>query len=81
MPPDLSKYRRHVDHFDLGEAEKDDLLQTVYAILENRIDCALGSDAVQLALKAGNVIDLSEDDYRACDLAPSFNQKKGAQND
>ena len=47
MPIDLEKYRRHVDRFDLTEAQKAELIHTVWAIMESVVDRAFGSDPVQ----------------------------------
>ena len=45
--PDLDKYRRHVDHFDLTEAQKTDLLLAVWRIMQSFVDSAFGDDPVQ----------------------------------
>ena len=58
MPPDLTKYRAYVDHFDLTQDQKDDLIQTLYAMMQNRVACAFGRDSVQLARNTPDVIDL-----------------------
>ena len=47
MSLDIRKYRRHVDGFDLTEEQKDDLIRTVWAILESFVDRAFGPYSVQ----------------------------------
>ena len=42
MQPDYDKYRFHVDQFDLSEAEKRDLIHTVWAIMQRFADQAFG---------------------------------------
>lgn len=45
--PDLDKYRRHVEHFDLSDAQKTDLLLAVWRIMQSFVDRAFGDDPVQ----------------------------------
>lgn len=52
--PDIDKYRRHVDHFDLTEDQKVDLIQTVWGLVEGFADRAFGVDPVQLAGRASD---------------------------
>jgi|GEM_PF-996811 len=47
MTPDLEKYRRYVDRFDLTEAQKAELIHTVWSIMESFVDRAFGIDSVQ----------------------------------
>ena len=47
MPADLEKYRHYVEGFDLSEAEKTELIHTVWAIMESFVDRAFGLDPVQ----------------------------------
>lgn len=47
--PDLGKYRRHVEHFDLTDAQKADLLLAVWRIMQSFVDRAFGDDPVQQA--------------------------------
>lgn len=47
--PDLDKYRHHVAHFDLTEAQKTELLLTVWRIMQSFVDRAFGDDPVQQA--------------------------------
>ena len=42
MLADLEKYRRYVDRFDLDEAQKQELIHTVWAIMESFVDRAFG---------------------------------------
>jgi hypothetical protein len=42
MPPDLEKYRPYVDGFDLTEAQKVELIHTLWAIMESFVDRAFG---------------------------------------
>lgn len=80
--PDLSKYRTYVDHFDLTDAQKDDLLLTVWRIMQSFVDRAFGDDSTQQARRSGQrlgpvrpIIDLlseSESTKDEKDLAGDF---------
>lgn len=48
MKPDLEKYRAFVDGFDLSDAEKTDLIHTVWRIMEGFVDRAFGLDPATL---------------------------------
>lgn len=45
--PDLDKYRRHVDHFDLSEHQKTELLRAIWLIMQSFVDRAFGDDPAQ----------------------------------
>lgn len=47
MPLDLEKYRPYVDHFDLSDAQKAELIQTVWSMMESFVDQAFGTHPVQ----------------------------------
>ena len=47
MPLDFEKYRPYVDDFGISDAHKDELIQTVYSIMENFVDHAFGKHPVQ----------------------------------
>lgn len=47
MPPDINKYRKYVDDFDLTEEQKKELLKTVWSIMEDFVDKAFGRHPVQ----------------------------------
>jgi hypothetical protein len=49
--PELARYRRHVDHFDLPEAKKDELLRTIWQMMKSFVDRAFGDDPVQHSLR------------------------------
>lgn len=49
--PDLARYRRHVEHFDLPEAKKDELLRTIWRHMKSFVDRAFGDDPVQHCLR------------------------------
>ncbi|GAA6210952.1 hypothetical protein NBRC116602_06920 [Hyphomicrobiales bacterium 4NK60-0047b] len=51
MPPDIKKYRHHIAHLDLDEQAETELIQTVWNIIQNGFDRALGDDPVQLCLE------------------------------
>lgn len=51
MTMDLEKYRKYVDHFDITEAQKVDLIHTVARILESVIDRAFGLHPDQQCLE------------------------------
>lgn len=42
MKPDIQKYRKFVDHLDLSEEEKIELIHTVWGIMEAFVDQAFG---------------------------------------
>lgn len=44
MSPDYEKYRPYVAHFDLSDAEKDELIHSVWLIMESFVDRAFGID-------------------------------------
>jgi hypothetical protein len=48
--PELARYRRHVEHFDLPEAKKDELLRAVWRMMKSFVDRAFGDDPVQHCL-------------------------------
>lgn len=54
LSDDLSRYRRHVDHLDLPEERKAELLRAVWHIMGSFVDRAFGDDPAQLALKGGD---------------------------
>ena len=84
MPPDPERYRKHVQHFDLTVTEQDELIHTVYTMMESFADRGLGADPVQLcidlkaskdALSDVDVIDLDKSEYQS--LTQTFNAPKG----
>jgi phytoene/squalene synthetase len=48
--PELARYRRHVDHFDLPDAQKDELLRTIWQMMKSFVDRVFGDDPVQHCL-------------------------------
>lgn len=84
MPPDLARYRRHVDHYDMTDVQKNDLIHSVYCMLENAVARAFGDDPTQLsgaqvgskdAPEFGDMITLDPSDYQ--NLNKTFNTAKG----
>lgn len=59
MPPDLEKYRPYVDGFDLSEAQKAELIHSVWAIMESFADRAFGLHPVQRVALSGSGEDLN----------------------
>lgn len=51
---DLSRYRRHVDHLNLDDDRKHDLLLAVWQITGSFVDRAFGEDSTQLCRKNGD---------------------------
>ena len=47
---DVEKYRHHVQSIDLPQDRKDELIHTIYAILQSFVDRAFGMHPVQLSL-------------------------------
>lgn len=86
MSYDPSRYRHHLDRFDISDAHKDDIINSVHRMMQSGVDRAFGCDSVQLALAecgakrvlpASDVIDLSKEQYRIRELSETFNDKKG----
>ena len=84
--PDLSRYWHHVDHLDMSDAEKIELINMVFRTMQNGVDRAFRADPVHLAItdRTGkrarhdpSVIDLPSDGYREVNLTQTFNHKKG----
>lgn len=50
LQPDIEKYRKYVDKFDMSEEAKIGLIHSVWNIMANRVDCAFGDDPVQHCL-------------------------------
>jgi len=53
MTPDIEKYRKYVDRFDLADKKKEDLIHTVWRMMESFVDRAFGDDPVQQCLELG----------------------------
>ncbi len=47
LKPDIDKYRQYVDHLDLTEDEKIELIHTVWHIAEAHVDLAFGLHPAQ----------------------------------
>lgn len=47
---DVDKYRPYVDHFDLSEEQKDELLEAIWSLMESFVDRSFGEDPVQQVL-------------------------------
>lgn len=52
MKPDFEKYRQFVDDFDLPEAEKIELINTIWNVMESFVDRAFGINSSQQAIAA-----------------------------
>jgi hypothetical protein len=86
MSLQIDRYRKHVDHFDLTETQKSELIHTVHAILESFVDRAFGDDPTQLCITAnaakdamieGDMIHLGHHDGESDRLSATFNSQKG----
>lgn len=84
MPPELERYRKYVDPFDLTEAQKIELTHIVRHMMESFVERGFRSDPTQICMgglvskgasAAGDMIDLEKSEYQ--DLSQSFNDKKG----
>lgn len=85
----LERYRSHVDHFDLSEKGKAELLMALWHIMGSFVDRAFGVDPVQLSQKDGGsfasarefqdsaVLDSGDDPARRAksDLCGTFSRK------
>jgi hypothetical protein len=45
---DISPYRKYVDHFDISEEQKVELIHAVWNIMEGVVDLAFDKNSVQL---------------------------------
>lgn len=50
MKPDIEKYRKYVDHFDITEEHKIELIHIMWNFMGNFVDRAFGVDSVQTCL-------------------------------
>lgn len=66
MKPNLEKYRRHVDPFNLSEEQKTELLTAIWHIVEGFADRAFGHDSHTLLDASGGKI--ADDDGKLIDL-------------
>lgn len=81
VQPDIEKYRPFVERFDLDEAQKEELIHTVWVIMESFVDRAFGLDPVQQSAPAlrgpdsqGTSVDLGSKGNR---LTSRFQQQAG----
>lgn len=63
MAPDVRKYWKHVEHFDLSDDEKTELIRTVRSVMEAFVDAALGTHTVQQGLGSGAGGDTRRDEH------------------
>jgi len=50
MSPDIEKYRKYVDHFDIPEAQKIEMIHIVWRMMQSFVERAFGDDPVQQCL-------------------------------
>lgn len=90
MLPVHKRYWHHVDHLDVSDARKIEIINTVHRAMQSGVDRAHGDDPVQLALtnnsskrasSASDVIDLPKGEYWDASLTQTFNDKKGMKNE
>lgn len=90
MLPIHKRYWHHVDHLDVSDARKIEIINTVHRAMQCGVDLAHGSDPTQLALanggskrasSASDVIDLPKGEYCDAILTQTFNDKKGMKNE
>ncbi|MBE9188567.1 hypothetical protein IQ270_29015 [Microcoleus sp. LEGE 07076] len=51
---DAERYRQHVEHLEMSQDRKDELLAAVWQIMRSFVDLAFGDDAAQLARNSGD---------------------------
>ena len=82
----INRYRKYVDHFDLSEHQKIELIHTVGRMMESFVERAFGDDATQQcieghvvenALVAGDVIPSEHSAVHSNQLLKVFNGQKG----
>ena len=66
---DFSAYLHHIAHIDLPLQAKIELLRVVQAIMQSFVDRAFGDDAVQLARKDGDEIQIVREGDSAAVIA------------
>lgn len=88
MPPCIDRYRKHVDHFDLSDHQKTELIHIVYHMMENFVERAFGDDDVQKCIEGraseraiieNHVISSEQSASDTNSLSTHFNTKKGPQ--
>lgn len=57
MQPDIEKYRRYLDQFDIDEDKKIGLIHTMWNMMESFVDRAFGDDPVQHSAQSNNTVD------------------------
>jgi hypothetical protein len=50
---DIKKYMHHVDQLDLSQAQKEELMHTVWRLMESSVDQTFGLHPVQQCCKSG----------------------------
>lgn len=83
-PPDVEKYRRYVDKFDLPEERKIELIHTVWQVVEGFAYRAFGLDPVQQvvglerkedAVPPSSMLDFNETPQTEKTLSCTFEQR------
>lgn len=88
MPPDLAKYRKHVAHFDMSQAQQDALIHMVHIYMDNFVGRGFGDDPTQICIE-GQAVKSASHEVAMLDceshaatnknLTSTFNAKKGTQ--
>lgn len=89
MKCDPDDFRHLVEKFDLSSNDQDELIHTVWRVMESVVDRAWNADPVQMALvdrdnivakdalDSGPVIELERHEYCDLGLSNTFNMKEG----
>ena len=68
MTIDIEKYRHHMTRFELSEAEKTELLRTLWQVMEGFADRAFGLDPVSLSKERETPGKFAGDDSKLLEL-------------
>lgn len=74
---DFSAYLHHIAHIDLPPEAKIELLRVVQAIMQSFVDRAFGEDAVQLARKDGDELQIAREADSAAVVASQDHNNTG----
>ncbi len=76
MPPNMEKYRKYVDHFDISEKQKVELIHTLWTIMESFADQAFGLHPAQqvegIAARIGETGDSNGVESKLRSISRSF---------
>ena len=57
MPPDLTRYAHFVDHFDMPEHQKPELMHTLWQVIESFVERAFAGEWLPPRKRAKQIVD------------------------